>query len=98
MRNRQNRGIATGRGGARGRGKIIGHHDIGPGLLRNVDVAVDAAGQCQQTRCIDLPRAPLDPVGDAYDAAIANGLYPPEFIRWPLRWCRRGMARSNSNQ
>ena len=45
-----------------------------------MDVAVDAAGQCQQARCIDLPRCPLDTVGDAYDAAVTNADISPEFV------------------
>ncbi len=52
----------------------------GPDVLRNMDVAVDAAGQCQQARRIDLPGRPLDAVGDAHDAAITNADIGPEFV------------------
>ena len=45
-----------------------------------MDVAVDAAGQGQQARCIDLARCTLNTVGDAYDAAITNADISPKFV------------------
>ena len=45
-----------------------------------MDVAVDAARQRQQPRRIDLPRSPLDTVGNAHDAAFANADIGAEFV------------------
>src|SRR5712671_4414616 len=45
-----------------------------------MNVAVDTSGQRQQTRCIDLPRRPLNAVGNAHDAAFANADIGAEFV------------------
>ena len=80
QREGQDHGVAAGRGRARGRSKIVGHHDVGPGRLRDMDVAVDAARQRQQARRVDLPRRALNAVGDADDAAVANADIGAEFV------------------
>ena len=47
-------------------------HDAGPGGLGDMDVAVDAAGQDQQPRRVDLARGALERLGQRDDAAAAD--------------------------
>src|SRR5882757_5349510 len=45
-----------------------------------MNVAVDAAGQRQQAGRIDLARGPLDALGNAGNATLANADIGPEFV------------------
>ncbi len=54
----QHHGVAAERGRAGGGSEVVGHHDVGPGGLRDMDVAVDAARQHQLAGGVDdLARA-----------------------------------------
>ena len=62
QRKGKDHGVAAGRGRAGGGSEIVGHHHVGTGRLRDVDVTVDSARKRQQSRRIDLARGALDAV------------------------------------
>ena len=69
---RQHGGVAAGRGAAGAALEAIGHHDPRPHRLVEMDVAVDAAGEDQETRSVDLGRGARQAAGQSGDAAVLD--------------------------
>src|SRR3954447_13954 len=79
-RKREDHGIAAGGCRTGRRGEVVGHHHVGAGGLRDVDMAVDPAGQRQQACCVDLARCAFEMIGNADDAAVANADIGAELV------------------
>ena len=73
-------GVAAGRSRPGGRVEIVRHHDAGSGILRDVDMAVDAARQDQKAAGVDLARSTRQAVRHRHDAAAPDTDIGPERI------------------
>src|SRR4051794_35043496 len=71
-RKREDHGVAAGGCRTGRRGEVVGHHHVGAGGLRDVDMAIDPARQRQQPGRVDLAGSTLDMISNADDAAVAN--------------------------